>query len=148
MKSTWTGGVKPVGKTLKEAIKIYEEIKELEKIGCWAVEVECVPADILAEITKVTQMLTISIGSGSKDDVQFLFAEDILGYHFDSARTPRHAKSYRNFDKIYSTIQTERINAFKKFQSDVELKKFPLKKHSIMENPLKILLLKELANTT
>ena len=28
MKSTWTGGVKPVGKTLKEAIKIYEEIKE------------------------------------------------------------------------------------------------------------------------
>ena len=95
-------------------------------------EVECVPADILAEITKVTQMLTISIGSGSKADVQFLFAEDILGYHFDSARTPRHAKSYRNFDKIYSTIQKERINAFKKFQSDVELKKFPSKKHSVM----------------
>ena len=89
-------------------------------------------ADILAEITKVTQMLTISIGSGSKADVQFLFAEDILGYHFDSARTPRHAKSYRNFNKIYSTIQTERINAFKKFQSDVELKKFPSKKHSVM----------------
>ena len=132
MKSTWTGGVKPVGKTLKEAIKIYEEIKELEKIGCWAVEVECIPADILAEITKITPMLTISIGSGSKADVQFLFAEDILGYHFDSARTPRHAKSYRNFDKIYSTIQTERINAFKKFQSDVELKKFPSKKHSVM----------------
>ena len=132
MKSTWTGGVKPVGKTLKEAIKIYEEIKELEKIGCWAVEVECVPADILAEITKITQMLTISIGSGSKGDVQFLFAEDILGYHFDSETTPRHAKSYRNFDKIYSTIQKERINAFKKFQSDVELKKFPSKKHSVM----------------
>ena len=77
-------------------------------------------------------MLTISIGSGSKGDVQFLFAEDILGYHFDSETTPRHAKSYRNFDKIYSTIQTERINAFKKFQSDVELKKFPSKKHSVM----------------
>ena len=119
MKSTWTGGVKPVGKNLKEAIKIYEEIKELEKIGCWAVEVECVPADILGEITKVTQMLTISIGSGSQGDVLFLFAEDILGYYFDSVKTPRHAKSYRNFDKIYATIQKERIKAFKKFQSDV-----------------------------
>ena len=132
MKSTWTGGVKPVGKTLREAIKIYEEIRELEKIGCWAVEVECVPADILAEISKITQMLTISIGSGSKGDVQFLFAEDILGYHFNSTKTPRHAKTYRNFDKIYSNIQKERINAFKKFQSDVESKKFPSKKHSII----------------
>ena len=132
MKSTWTGGVKPVGKTLKEAIKIYEEIKELENIGCWAVEVECIPADILAEITKITKMLTISIGSGSKSDVQFLFAEDILGYQNDSSKTPRHAKSYRNFDKIYSTMQKERIKSFKKFKSDVELKKFPLKKHSIM----------------
>ena len=132
MKSTWTGGVKPVGKTLREAIKIYEEIRELEKIGCWAVEVECVPADILAEISKITQMLTISIGSGSKGDVQFLFAEDILGYHFNSTKTPKHAKTYRNFDKIYSNIQKERINAFKKFQSDVESKKFPSKKHSII----------------
>ena len=132
MKSTWTGGVKPVGKTLKEAIKIYEEIKELENIGCWAVEVECIPADILAEINKITKMLTISIGSGIKSDVQFLFAEDILGYQNDSSKTPRHAKSYRNFDKIYSTMQKERIKSFKKFKSDVELKKFPLKKHSIM----------------
>jgi len=132
MKSTWTGGVKPVGKTVKEAIKIYEEIKELENIGCWAVEVECIPADILAEINKITKMLTISIGSGSKSDVQFLFAEDILGYHNDSSKTPRHAKSYRNFDKIYSTMQKERIKSFKKFKSDVELNKFPLKKHSIM----------------
>ena len=77
-------------------------------------------------------MLTISIGSGSKGDVQFLFAEDILGYHFNSTKTPRHAKTYRNFDKIYSNIQKERINAFKKFQSDVESKKFPSKKHSII----------------
>jgi 3-methyl-2-oxobutanoate hydroxymethyltransferase len=124
MKSTWTGGVKPVGKTLKEAIKIYEEIKELENIGCWAVEVECIPADILAEINKITKMLTISIGSGSKSDVQFLFAEDILGYHNDSSKTPRHAKSYRNFDKIFQDIQKERIKAFKKYQADVDLKNF------------------------
>jgi 3-methyl-2-oxobutanoate hydroxymethyltransferase len=142
MKSTWTGGVKPVGKTLSEAIKINEEIIELERIGCWAVEVECVPADVLAEITKKTKMLSISIGSGNKGDVQFLFAEDILGYHYDSTKTPRHAKSYRNFDKSYKNIQKERVNAFKKFQSDVESKKFPSKKHSVMADK------KELAKFT
>ena len=61
MKSTWTGGVKPVGKSSAEAIKVYHDIKELEKIGAWAVEVECVPEDVLKEITKDTKALTISI---------------------------------------------------------------------------------------
>ena len=44
------------------AIKVYHDIKELEKIGAWAIEVECVPEDILKEITKETKALTISIG--------------------------------------------------------------------------------------
>ena len=131
-RSTWIGGVRAFGKNVDEASKLLNDIKDIENTGAWGVEVECVPEDILGEITNKTKLLTLSIGSGKKADVQFLFAEDILGYHFDSARTPRHAKSYRNFDKIYSTIQKERIKSFKKFQSDVELKKFPLKKHSIM----------------
>lgn len=131
MKSTWTGGVKPFGKKSSEAIKIYNDIKEIEKIGAWAVEVECVPEDILAEITKKTNMLTISIGSGSKGDVQFLFGEDILGYNYSTIDTPRHAKSYRNFNKVFENIQKERINAFKEFKLDVQKNKFPQKKHSI-----------------
>jgi 3-methyl-2-oxobutanoate hydroxymethyltransferase len=146
MKSTWTGGVKPVGKNLSEAIKVYEEIKKLEKIGCWAVEVECVPADVLAEITKMTKMLTISIGSGGKGDVQFLFAEDILGYHFDSIKTPRHAKNYKNFHKIYNNLHKERVVAFRKFQSDVESKKFPSQKHSVMADEKELVKFKNLAS--
>ena len=132
MKSTWTGGVKPVGKKSSEAIKIYNDIKNLEEIGAWAVEVECVPEDVLREITKRTEILTISIGSGKYGDIQFLFGEDILGYNLSSKKTPRHAKSYKNFNKIHNDIQIERINAFKKFQLEVTERKFPLKKHSIM----------------
>ena len=127
MKSTWTGGVKPVGKTSKEAIKVYNDIKELEKIGAWAVEVECVPEDILKEINNQTKVLTISIGSGRYGDVQFLFGEDILGYHFNSTKTPRHAKKYKDFNKIYEKLQKERILAFKEYQKDVVSKKFPSK---------------------
>ena len=131
MKSTWTGGVKPFGKKSEEAVKIYNDIKELENIGAWAIEVECVPEEILEELTKRTAALTISIGSGIKGDIQFLFAEDILGYNYSSSKTPRHAKSYRNFNKIYENLQKERISAFKEFKLDVQKNKFPTKKHSI-----------------
>ena len=129
MKSTWTGGVKPFGKTSKEAEQIYKDIKELDDTSAWAVEVECVPKEILAELTKTTKLLTISIGSGSEGDVQFLFAEDILGHSLID--TPRHAKIYRNFSKIFASMQKERISAFKEFKKDVLSKKYPAKKHSI-----------------
>ena len=54
-----------------------------------------------------------------KSDVQFLFAEDILGC--SSIVTPRHAKMYANFNKLNDQIQKERIKAFKKY--DLEVKK-------------------------
>ena len=74
-------------------------------------------------------MLTISIGSGDRGDVQFLFAEDILGHNLIG--TPRHAKVYRNFNKVFENIQKERVDAFKEFQKDVSEKKYPTKKYSI-----------------
>ena len=129
MRSTWTGGVKPFGKKSNEAIKIYDNIKEIEKIGAWAVEVECVPKEVLSELTKRTKMLTISIGSGNEGDIQFLFAEDILGHSLID--TPRHAKIYSDFSVVFESLQKKRIGAFKEFRKDVSEKKYPAKKHSI-----------------
>ena len=128
-RSTWTGGMKSVGKTSKEAIKLYHDVKDIEETGAWGVEIECVPLKVMEEISKNTSLITISIGSGNKCDVQFLFAEDILGC--SSIKLPRHAKQYRNFNKIYEKIQKERLNAFKEYKNDVIKNKFPLKKHSI-----------------
>ena len=124
-RSTWTGGMKAVGKTYQSASQLYKEIKLIEETGAWSVEVECVPSKVLEEITKNTSMVTISIGSGNKADVQFLFAEDILGY--GHIKLPRHAKSYRNFNKIYKSLQKERIQAFKEYRNDVIKNKFPSK---------------------
>ncbi|GIS65741.1 MAG: hypothetical protein CM1200mP4_0890 [Rhodospirillaceae bacterium] len=42
-------------------------------------KVEVFPEDLLKEISKRTTLLTSSIGAGSGGDMQFLFAEDILG---------------------------------------------------------------------
>ena len=128
-KSTWTGGMKAVGKTSEQAISLFKEVKQIEETGAWGVEIECIPTQIMEEINKNTSLITISIGSGNKSDVQFLFSEDILGC--SSIDLPRHAKKYRDFDKIYKELQIERIKAFKEYKSDVINNRFPLNKHSI-----------------
>ena len=138
--STWLGGIKAYGKDFNEAKKVYNHVKKIENTGAWAVEIECIPEQIMAEINKKTKMLTISIGSGSYGDIQFLFAEDILGY--SSIKTPRHAKVYRNFLKKYKQLQKERIDAFKEFKRDVYSKKFPGKKNIITINVKELKLFK------
>jgi len=52
--STWTGGLRAVGKTIEEAMWIFEQIQSFEEAGAWAVEVEVVPAQLLAEISSRT----------------------------------------------------------------------------------------------
>lgn len=128
-KSTWTGGLRAVGKTLDEALWIYREIKSLEQAGAWAVEVEVIPAALLAEITKRTTLLTSSIGAGSGGDIQFLFAEDILGSN--GPPYPRHSKQYRNLHKLREAMQAERIGGFKDFIADVRSGGFPGPEHII-----------------
>ena len=128
-KSTWIGGVKGYGKTYNEAVQLFKDIKDIEDTGAWGVETECVPEEILDEITKKTSLVTISIGSGKKADVQFLFAEDILGH--SSIPLPRHAKKYRNFEAAYNKLQKERILAFKEFKRDVLKGSFPQKRNNV-----------------
>ena len=122
-KSTWTGGLRAVGKTLQEALWVYEEIRKLEAAGAWAVEVEVIPAELLAQISKRTSLLTSSIGAGGAGDIQFLFAEDILGNN--GPPYPRHTKQYRNMFKMKQEMQAERVAGFKEFVQDVRSGAFP-----------------------
>ena len=128
-RSTWTGGLRAVGKTIDEALWVYEEIKKLEAAGAWAVEVEVIPAELLAEISKRTTLLTSSIGAGGGGDIQFLFAEDILGNN--GPRYPRHSKQYRNFFKLKQEMQMERVAGFKEFIADVRSGGFPAPQHVV-----------------
>lgn len=122
-RSTWTGGLRAVGKTLDEAIWVYDEIKKLENAGAYAVEVEVIPEELLAEISKRTKLLTSSIGAGSGGDIQFLFAEDILGNN--APPYPRHSKQYRNIYKMMQDIQDERVSGFREFADEVRNGIFP-----------------------
>ena len=128
-KSTWTGGLRAVGKTLDEAMWVYQEIKALENAGAYAVEVEVIPDELLAEISKRTKLLTSSIGAGSGGDIQFLFAEDVLGNN--PPPYPRHSKQYRNLYKMQQEMQAERVAGFKEFVDDVQQGRFPGREHVI-----------------
>ena len=122
-KSTWTGGFKAVGKTADEALKVYQHTVAHQEAGAIGVEMEVVPHQIAAEITKRVDLIVISMGSGSDCDAQYLFAMDILKSH--TGHIPRHAKVYRNFVAEYERLQQERIAAFQEYQADVESGAFP-----------------------
>ena len=128
-RSTWTGGLKAVGKNIDEAMWIYNQIKIFEEAGAYAVEVEVIPEELLIEISKRTKLLTSSIGAGSGGDIQFLFADDILGNN--GPPYPRHSKQYRDFHKIKKDMQQERIGGFTDFINDVKNGKFPQKEHVV-----------------
>jgi 3-methyl-2-oxobutanoate hydroxymethyltransferase len=131
------GGLRATGKTLDDALRIYRESKAYDDIGAIAVEIECVAEDIAAEITKRVNLLTLSLGSGSACDGQFLFGSDILGIHEPrypglfrpyGGPMPRHAKRYAN---LFEDART----AFTAFKQDVVNGAFPTESHSIRADP-------------
>jgi 3-methyl-2-oxobutanoate hydroxymethyltransferase len=122
VQDTWFGGPRAVGKKSEEAIKVYENTLALQDAGVVAVEMECVPADIAAEISKRVDILVISMGSGPQCDGQFLFACDILGTH--DGHYPRHSKTYAN-------LRETATNAMTQYKDDVLSQAYPEKKHNI-----------------
>ena len=128
-KSTWTGGIRAVGKTLDEAKALFQNLKDLENAGAWAVECEVIPSRLMRELSSRTSLVTISIGSGNGGDVQFLFADDILGA--SEGPFPRHSKQYCNLFKEAQRIQKIRVNAFKDFIDEVNTNIFPSNKFEV-----------------
>jgi 3-methyl-2-oxobutanoate hydroxymethyltransferase len=120
---TWTGGFRAVGKTAENAMTIWEKVKAYEEAGAFGMEIEVVPPDVAAEISRRTKLFMVSMGSGTGCDCNYLFADDVLGQN--RGHVPKHAKVYRNFAAEYDRLQQERIAAFREFHSDVQSKAFP-----------------------
>ncbi|PCJ89073.1 MAG: 3-methyl-2-oxobutanoate hydroxymethyltransferase [Hyphomicrobiales bacterium] len=128
-KASWTGGFKAVGKTADQALKVWEDVQQLEAAGAFGAELEVVPDRIAAEISKRTSLIMLGMGAGSGADAQYLFAEDVLGY--TRGHRPRHAKTYRNFAAEYERLQTERTSAFAEFKADVASGVYPADEHIV-----------------
>ena len=127
-KSTWIGGLRAVGKTAEEAYELYKRFKRLEEAGAFSAECEVIPENVMGEISKRTKISTVSLGSGKKADVMYLFMNDICG---EQEKSPRHAKAYTNLKKMREDIEIERVKALKAFVKDSLGGKFPGPENSV-----------------
>ena len=115
-KSSVYGGIRCVGKTAAEAAELWDEIRRLEDAGAFAVECEVIPAQMLREISKRTEMATISLGSGIDGDIIGLFTSDICG---EGDTIPRHARTYADLSSLYDQIRQAKAKALLAFREDV-----------------------------
>ena len=132
-KSTWSGGFKAVGKTAAEAKKVYDLGMRYQDAGAIGVEMEIVPADVAAEISRRLNIFTLGMGCGSGCDAQYLFAEDILGNN--TGHVPRHAKVYRDHKSEYERLYQDSIEAFRELKADVDSGAYPEASHTIKTQP-------------
>ncbi len=99
-----------------EAEKLRQDAKLLEKIGCFAIVLEKVPAKLAAEVAKSVDIPIIGIGAGSGVDGQVLVSHDLLGINYEFK--PRFLRRYLN---LYDDIK----NAVQAYISDVKTQNFP-----------------------
>ena len=103
----------------EEAEKLLEDALMLERLGCFALVLEKVPAALAEKVAKSISIPVIGIGAGSGVDGQVLVTHDMLGMTHEF-----HPRFLRRYLDLYSEMTT----AFKNYISDVKNKDFPSKK--------------------
>jgi 3-methyl-2-oxobutanoate hydroxymethyltransferase len=73
------GGFRVQGRGEASAREIVRQAAGLERLGAFAVVLECVPAALAREITAALRIPTIGIGAGPECDGQILVLHDLLG---------------------------------------------------------------------
>ena len=99
-----------------EAQKLREDALMLEKMGCFAIVLEKVPAALATEIAQSVSVPVIGIGAGGGVDGQVLVTHDMLGMTHEFS--PRFLRRYLDLYK-------DMTNSFGQYVSDVKSKDFP-----------------------
>jgi len=102
----------------EEAEKLKKDAILLEKLGCFAVVLEKVPAKLAKEVAESLRIPVIGIGAGDGVDGQVLVTHDMLGMTHEF--NPR-------FLRRYLDLYVEMGDAFKRYITDVKTKDFPNK---------------------
>lgn len=110
------GGHKVQAKGDKEASRLIESAKKLEKFGCFSLVLECVPNKVGDCVSKSLSIPTIGIGAGPLTDGQVLVLHDLLGV--DPDFSPKFLRRYANARDLIS-------DAVNQFHQDVVARDFP-----------------------
>ena len=100
----------------EEQNKLINDAQLLQELGCFAVVLEKIPAELTKTVSKKLDIPTIGIGAGKDADGQVLVAHDMLGITKDF--NPRFLRRYLN---LYDDIK----GAVEQYIKDVKNNDFP-----------------------
>ena len=100
----------------EEAEKLLQDAKMLEKIGCFALVLEKIPADLAAKVAQSISIPVIGIGAGGGVDGQVLVIHDMLG--MNNEFSPRFLRRYLN-------LYEQMTSAIGQYVKDVKSSDFP-----------------------
>ncbi len=110
------GGFKVQATDDQAAEWLLKQALQVEKAGCFAVVLECVPSKVAAQVSEQLKIPTIGIGAGDRCDGQVLVLQDMMGFNHDFK--PKFVRRYlQGFELMQS--------AFNEFDRDVKQKTFP-----------------------
>ena len=102
-----------------EAQKLVDDAHLLEEIGCFAIVLEKIPAELAARVASELSIPIIGIGAGGGVDGQVLVMHDMLGINMGFS--PRFLRRYAN-------IGEEITRAVQAYIEDVKTQDFPNEK--------------------
>jgi len=103
----------------QEAKKLINDAQLLDELGCFAIVLEKIPAQLATHVAKTVKTPVIGIGAGGGVDGQVLVLHDMLG--ITTEFSPRFLRRYHNlFDEIK--------NAVGRYIYDVKTQDFPNEK--------------------
>ena len=102
-----------------EAQKLIEDAKMLEEVGCFAIVLEKIPAQLATMVAKEVKIPIIGIGAGGGVDGQVLVIHDMLGINKEFS--PRFLRRYND---LYEGIK----GSVEQYIDDVKSSDFPNEK--------------------
>ncbi|MEZ0007104.1 3-methyl-2-oxobutanoate hydroxymethyltransferase [Flavobacterium sp. 28YEA47A] len=102
-----------------EAEKLLEDAKLLEKLGCFALVLEKIPAKLAEKVAQSISIPVIGIGAGGGVDGQVLVIHDMLG--MNNEFSPRFLRRYMN-------LYDDMTRAIGEYVTDVKSRDFPSEK--------------------
>lgn len=103
-------------KEAKEAERLISDAKLLQKLGCFAIVLEKIPAHLTKRVAEELYIPVIGIGAGQHADGQVLVTHDMLGITKDF-----HPRFLRRYVDLFDTIKV----ATEKYIDDVKSGDFP-----------------------
>ncbi|MGC1459267.1 MAG: 3-methyl-2-oxobutanoate hydroxymethyltransferase [Steroidobacteraceae bacterium] len=99
-----------------EAEQLVRDAQLLQDLGCFAMVLEKIPAQVAERVSKMLTIPTIGIGAGPHTDGQVLVTQDMLGINKEFS--PRFLRRYAQLHDLMT-------EAFRQYSADVRAGRFP-----------------------